>query len=58
MGKAKTYRRQQNSAKERRTYTSGTKEAFPTDESSVGSEEESSRKEVISDLGLVDFASQ
>jgi len=42
MGSAKTYRREQSSAKE----------------SSVGSNEESSRKEVASDLGPIDFASQ
>jgi hypothetical protein len=58
MGSAKTYRREQSSAKERRAHTSGPKETFPTDESSVGSNEESSRKEVASDLGPIDFASQ
>jgi hypothetical protein len=58
MGRAKTRRRQQSRAKERRSYTSGTKEALATHEGSVGSEEESSRKEVAFDLGLVDFASQ
>ena len=47
MGKAKTYRRQQSSAKERRTHTSGTKETFPTDESSVGSKKESCRRQNI-----------
>ena len=47
MGKAKTYRRQQSSAKERRTHTSGTKETFPTDESSVGSNKKSCRRQKI-----------
>ncbi len=47
MGKAKTYRRQQSSAKERRTHTSGTKETFPTDESSVGSNQKSCRRQKI-----------
>src|SRR6266516_8230215 len=47
MGKAKTNRRQQSSAKERRTHTSGTKETFPTDESSMGSEEKSCRRQKI-----------
>jgi hypothetical protein len=58
MGKAKTYRCRQIDAKERRNHPCWTEEAFPTDESSVGSEEEISRKEVVSDLGLIDFASQ
>jgi hypothetical protein len=57
MGKAKTYRCRQIDAKERRNHPCWTEEAFPTHESSVGSEEES-LKEVVSDLGLVDFASQ
>jgi hypothetical protein len=35
MGKAKTYRRQSSKKKERRTHTSGPKETFPTNESSV-----------------------
>ncbi len=47
MGKAKTNRRQQSSAKERRTHTSGTKETFPTDESSVGSNKKSCRRQKI-----------
>ena len=47
MGKAKTYRRQQSGAKERRTHTSGTKETFPTDESSVGSNKKSCRRQKI-----------
>ena len=47
MGKAKTYRRQQSSAKERRTNTSRTKETFPTDESSVGSNKKSCRRQKI-----------
>jgi hypothetical protein len=46
MGSAKTYRRQQSNGKERRAHTSGPKETFPTDESSVGSEEESGWEEV------------
>ena len=46
MGKAKTWC-QQSSAKERRTHTSGTKETFPTDESSVGSNKKSCRRQKI-----------
>jgi hypothetical protein len=46
MGKAKTYRRQRSSAKERRTYTSGAKETFPTNESSVGGEKKSCRQKI------------
>ena len=46
MGKAKTQWRQQSSAKERRTHTSGTKETFPTDESSVGSNKKSRRQKI------------
>src|SRR6266702_1625534 len=37
MGKAKTYRRQQSSAKERRNHPCWTEEAFATHESSLGS---------------------
>jgi hypothetical protein len=55
MGKAKTYRRQQSSAKERRNHTSGPKETFPTNESSVGSKKKSSREKVVSDLGPIFF---
>ena len=47
MGKAKTYRRQQSRAKERRTHTSGPKETFPSDESSVGSKKKSYHRQEI-----------
>jgi hypothetical protein len=47
MGSAKTYRRQQSSGKERRAHTSGPKETFPTDESSVGSKKKSYRRQKI-----------
>jgi hypothetical protein len=47
MGKAKTYRCQQSRAKEGRAHTSGTKETFPTDESSVGSNKKSCRRQKI-----------
>ena len=47
MGKAKTHWRQQNSPKERQTHTSGTKETLPTDESSVGSNKKSCRRQKI-----------
>ena len=47
MGSAKTYRREQSSAKERRAHTSGPKETFPTDESSVGSNKKSCRQQKI-----------
>jgi hypothetical protein len=50
MGSAKTYRRQQSSGKERRAHTSGPKETFSTDESSVDSEEKSSQKEIKHEL--------
>jgi hypothetical protein len=50
MGKAKRCDRRQINAKERRTHSSRTEEAFPIDESPVGSEEESSRKEIKHDL--------
>jgi hypothetical protein len=46
MGKAKTYRRHRINAKERRTHTSGTKETFPTNESSVGGKKKSSRQKI------------
>jgi hypothetical protein len=52
MGNAKTYRRQQSTANERRTHTSGTKETFPTNESSVGSKKKSCcRQKITYDLG-------
>jgi hypothetical protein len=47
MGSAKTHRRRQASAKKRWAHTSGTKETFPTDESSVGSKKKSYRWQKI-----------
>jgi len=44
MGNAKTYRRQQISAEERRNHPCWTEEAFATHESSLGSKKKSSRK--------------
>jgi hypothetical protein len=46
MGKAKTYRRQSSKEKERRTHTSGPKETFPTNESSVGGKKKSCWQEI------------
>jgi hypothetical protein len=46
MGKGKTYRRQSSKEKERRTHTSGPKETFPTNESSVGGKKKSCRQEI------------
>jgi hypothetical protein len=46
MGKKEKYRFRPASGKERWAYTSGSRETFAADESSVGSEEKSKRKEV------------
>jgi hypothetical protein len=58
MGKAKTYRRQRSSAKERRTHASGTKETFPTNESSVGGKKKSSRQKITYDPRPMRFTGQ
>ena len=58
MGKEETHRPPQASAKERWTHPCGTKEAFATHESPVGGEKKSTRKDVVSGLGLIDFASR
>ena len=58
MGKAKTYRGQRSSAKERRTYTSGTEETFPTNESSVGGKKKSSRQKITYDPSPMRFIGQ
>jgi hypothetical protein len=48
MGKEKKHHRRQGSANERWPNSGWTEEAFPTDESSVGSKKKSKRKEVNS----------
>jgi len=58
MGKAKTSRGQRSSAKERRTYTSGTEETFPTNESSVGGKKKSSRQKITYDPRPMRFIGQ
>jgi hypothetical protein len=52
MGKAKRRDRRQINAKERRTHSSRTEEAFPIDESPVGGEEKSRRAKVRNELSL------
>jgi hypothetical protein len=49
---------QEIGAKERRNHPCRTKKAFATHESSLGSKKKSNSKEVVSDLGSIDFASQ
>jgi hypothetical protein len=55
MGKAKTYRRQRSSAKERWTHTSGAKETFPTNESSMGGKKKSCRQKITYDPPPIRF---
>jgi hypothetical protein len=58
MGREKTYRRHCSSAKEGRTYTSGTEETFPTNESSVGGKKKSSRQKITYDPRPMSFIGQ
>jgi len=58
MGKAKAYRGQRSSAEEGRTYTSGTEETFPTNESSVGGKKKSSRQKITYDPRPMRFIGQ